>query len=80
MNRMLLPHRLRHRLRVPYHLALLIATGLLAWAFMSQLSTGLNAVQGIASHSAPALPTDRAELRFMLPSLLPNRDDWSDGR
>jgi hypothetical protein len=68
------------RLNLSYHAAVLVAAGVLAWAFLSQFSPGLGLIQGVTGQSTQNLSRDHAELRLNLPSLLPTREDWSDGR
>ena len=66
--------------KVPYHLALVVAAGLLAWSFVAQIRDGFDAIQTVTSQTPSTLSKERAELRWALPALLPKRDDWSDGR
>lgn len=68
------------RLNLSYHAAVLVAAGVLAWAFLSHFSQGFIVIQGVTGQSRPNLSRDHAELRLKLPSLLPTREDWSDGR
>ncbi len=68
------------RVSVSYHAAVLIAGGVLAWAFLSHFNPGFGLIQGVTGQSPQNLSRDHAELRLKLPSLLPTREDWSDGR
>lgn len=68
------------RVSVAYHAAVLVAGGVLAWAFLSHFSPGFGLIHGVTGQSPQNLSRDHAELRLKLPSLLPTREDWSDGR